>query len=383
MAKRKFVLPGIDELSKEQERARALPKEGRYLIVGGPGTGKSIITLLRVNRYHNDKDYIFLVYNKLLKEACRQLISNQINSTTWLSWFHKIFQITLGIPVPLKEENDGWRQINWPEVMSQIASFKEIPIPKKPFLIIDEGQDMPPEFYEALANTGYENFFVVADQNQQITEENSTIQDLKDKLLIDNIFELKKNYRNTYPIARLCREFYTGNGEPPELPPVSSIEKPQLVEYGKSCRYHFFQIVSHILKSADRDPSKLIGVITPNNKVRDRYFEALTQADVSLDNGRPQIETYVAGSKTNISFSDGGIVVINCQSCKGLEFDTVFIADIHEYPCDHKYEEAVKRRFYVMTARARERVTLLREAERHCPVDTILPKDENILGRWR
>jgi hypothetical protein len=43
----------------------------------------------------------------------------------------------------------------------------------------------------------------------------------------------------------------------------------------------------------------------------------------------------------------------------------------------------MKRRFYVMVARAKERVALLREAGRHCPVETILPGDEDILGRWR
>ncbi len=32
-------------------------------------------------------------------------------------------------------------------------------------------------------------------------------------------------------------------------------------------------------------------------------------------------------------FSEGGIFVINAQSAKGLEFDSVFLADIDEYHC--------------------------------------------------
>ena len=40
MPKRKFELPGIQDLSKEQEAARVLPKKGQHLIVGGPGTGE-------------------------------------------------------------------------------------------------------------------------------------------------------------------------------------------------------------------------------------------------------------------------------------------------------------------------------------------------------
>jgi DNA helicase II / ATP-dependent DNA helicase PcrA len=386
LAKRKFELPGIQDLSKDQERARALPKEGRHLIVGGPGTGKSVIALLRAKRYHADNDYIFLVYNKLLKEASFQLIGSQLNNATWNSWFHKTYRTVLGTPVPIGEENNNWRPIQWDEVSRQISSVVEIPPPEKPFLIIDEGQDMPPEFYEALANMKYENFFVVADQNQQITDQNSSRQDLENKLDLNTneVIVLKENYRNAFPVARLAQEFYAGVSEMPDLPPLrATAEKPLLVEYGDNCKFKFSEIVVHILKRADREPSKLIGVITPDNMVRDRYLQALKGADVLLDNGTPRIETYASGEKSEFSFSEGGIVVINCQSCKGLEFDTVFLADIHEYRCPPAFEDLVKRRFYVMIARARERVVLLKEAGRHCPVETILPKDEDILGRWR
>ena len=67
---RDFELPRIEELSKEQEDARALPKHGQHLIIGGPGTGKSVLALIRSRRHHLDKDdYVFLVYNKLLNQS--------------------------------------------------------------------------------------------------------------------------------------------------------------------------------------------------------------------------------------------------------------------------------------------------------------------------
>ena len=56
MAKRKFELPRIQDLSKEQEAARALCKEGRHLIVGGPGTGKSVLALIRARRHQRERD---------------------------------------------------------------------------------------------------------------------------------------------------------------------------------------------------------------------------------------------------------------------------------------------------------------------------------------
>ena len=61
--RRKFELPGIQDLSKEQEAARALPREGQHLIVGGPGTGKSVLALIRSRRHQRERDdYLFLVF---------------------------------------------------------------------------------------------------------------------------------------------------------------------------------------------------------------------------------------------------------------------------------------------------------------------------------
>lgn len=388
MAARKFELPGIQELSKDQEKARALPKKGRHLIIGGPGTGKSVIALLRARRYHADGDYTFLVYNRLLHEASFQLIGKQMNSATWKSWFHKKYRTALNKSAPMGDEVNGWREIKWDEVITSICAAEAIPPPKKPFLIIDEGQDMPPEFYEALTNLGFGNFFVVADQNQQITAENSSRRDLENKLDINpkDVIELKENYRNSLPIARLARTFYTGDpaSPPPQLPTAKpSIAIPLLVEYGRGCRVDFTAIVARILKMADREPGKLIGVITPNNKVRNRYLKALKQAQVKLDHGLPRIETYASEENNKFSFAEGGIVVINAKGCKGLEFDVVFIADIHEYRFDQNHQDAVKKLFYVMVARAIDRVILLKETGENCPVESILPEDENILGRRR
>lgn len=256
---------------------------------------------------------------------------------------------------------------------------------KWPFLIIDEGQDMPPDFYQALANLGFENFYVVADQNQQIvTGQNSTRQDIQNSLgiTLNNVIELQDNYRNTLPIARLAREFYTGDpaSPPPDLPNRHSTLRPLLYEYREA---KFQQIIERILKNADAKPNKLYGVITPNNEVRNKYYQAFNTSKIKLDNGQPRVETYAnnAGVIANLSFNEGGIMVINAQSCKGLEFDTVFLADINQFRFDTRNPDQAKRLFYVMVARAKEQVVMLKKAGIHCPVEAILPKDTEIMER--
>ncbi|MDE0347301.1 MAG: hypothetical protein OXI66_16205, partial [Boseongicola sp.] len=97
MAKRKFELPGIQDLSKEQEAVRALPKEGQHLIVGGPGTGKSVVALIRARRHQREgDDYLFLVFNHLLNRASSQLFGKDIASETWDAWFRNRFQEVAG-----------------------------------------------------------------------------------------------------------------------------------------------------------------------------------------------------------------------------------------------------------------------------------------------
>ncbi|RLJ15974.1 hypothetical protein DJ031_16950 [bacterium endosymbiont of Escarpia laminata] len=388
MAKRIFKLPGIQDLSKDQEDARALPKSGRHLIIGGPGTGKSVLALLRSRRHHKDKEgYVFLVYNKLLNQASRQLFGAKLESQQWQSWFMRNYREITGEPIPLQPSQPGrtWQDIDWVGVLDAITKLEEqLPAQDFPYLVIDEGQDMPPQFYQALLNLGFEEFYVVADQNQQIEpDKNSTRQEIQNVLAIDpnDLIELQHNYRNTYSIARLAREFYTGDpaSPPPDLPKSKhSAKRPLLFEYNNN---QFQPMIKRILKMADLNPNRLIGVITPNNKVRRRYFDALKISDVQLDNERPRIETYQSGKDAELLFDEGGIMVINAQSCKGLEFDTVFLADINEHYLNSSMPDQKKRLFYVMVARAIDSVIMLKEADKHCPVEAILPKDPDVLER--
>lgn len=387
MAKRRFQLPGIQDLSKEQEDARALPMDGQHLIVGGPGTGKSVLALLRAKRLaQEDVQYIFLVYNRLLNESSKQLLDGKLESKQWHSWFESFYKslfLKETIPKFSPKRESSWQDIDWQEVLEKLSNveFEQ----QNLTLVVDEGQDMPPEFYRALVNFGFESFFVMADQNQQIQVDlNSTRRDIEVELAIEttDVIELKNNYRNKYPIARLAREFYTGDSAspPPEMPPMPSrsATAPLCYEYDEK---NFEKLIRRISKTADRDPAKLIGIFTYNNNDRKKYYNALLTCDVRLDNAKPIINTFSTHERNHVNFDKGGILVINSQACKGLEFDTVFIADINHFSCDDKNKDNTKRLFYVMVSRAIDRVILLKQQGMHCPVDSILPVDENILER--
>ena len=384
MAKRKFELPGVQDLSKEQEAARALPADGPCLIVGGPGTGKSVLALLRARRHHRERDdYRFLVFNHLLNRASGQLFGDDLVSRTWIRWFLDTFEEMAGLRVPrLESGNDGFNEIDWVGAEEIVRALPETNDRQAPLLVIDEGQDMPREFYNVLVSLGFDRFFVVADQNQQITEANSSRKDIAGCLAIDavNVIELRQNYRNNFPVAKLARAFYTGDpaSPPPELPESAPGAVPLLYSYEQS---NLSVVAQGILRLADRDPLKLVGVIAPNNRVRERYLEALRSVEVRLDNPRPAIETYYWENRAEVAFDEGGILVINAQACKGLEFDTVVLADIDEHYFRRRDPDVAKRLFYVMVARAREQVFMFMKRGEGRDIETILPEDRAVLRR--
>ncbi len=383
MVKRKFELPGIQDLSKEQEAARALSKEGRHLIVGGPGTGKSVLALIRARRHsRDDDDYVFLVFNHLLDRASGQLFGEGLKSRTWDGWFREMFRETANRSVPLRPpDHRGYEAIDWDGVDEVVQALPGV-VADFPYLVIDEGQDMPSEFYSSLVDLGVERFFVVADQNQQINEANSSRRDIQDRLAIDSegVIELRANYRNRFPVARLAREFHTGDpaSPPPDLPQQSRGAVPQLFSYQSE---DIEKVASRILRFADRDPRQLIGVVAPNNTVRERYFDALRSSDARLDNGMPSVSTYHMGQRAAVAFDEGGILVINAQACKGLEFDTVILADIDEHYYRRDDPDIAKRLFYVMVARAKERVLMFQKKTGSNRIEEILPNDPAVLRR--
>lgn len=418
MAKRRFKLPGVHELSKLQEAARALPKEGPHLVIGGPGTGKSVLALLRAHRHERDgDDYLFLVYNKLLHQASKQQFDGQLVSQQWQSWFMKYFRTKTGERVPMcPADRRGWQLIDWDAVLQIIQSHAlESDSELRPYLVIDEGQDMPKEFYQTLMELGFENFFVVADANQQITDENShptrdiapmflyepqfgpdgspmeddrgvpILERENDRGAKERLIALYDNFRNTRPIAELACAFHTGDlsSPPADLPELSaargSVRTPLLFEYSDE-DHQFERVISRVLKMVDIKPSYLIGIISPNHNVRQHYVSELMRNNDQLDHGKPNIQTY-DDRNASLRFDEGGVMVINAQACKGLEFDVVFLADIDGYSYNEQRADQLKRLFYVMVARARERIILLKRANHHCSVCQILPNDPLILER--
>ena len=126
-SKREFKLPSVEELDKKQDVILRLPEDGIFLVTGGPGTGKSVVSLIRRNRVKKSKNYIFLVYNHVLMRSTKQMVEGEMNGNTWKKWFNDEFKNLTGNP-PERKSNSN--DIDFDDTILKLQShFEDLEIP--------------------------------------------------------------------------------------------------------------------------------------------------------------------------------------------------------------------------------------------------------------
>jgi DNA helicase IV len=373
-------MPGVDDLTSEQDRILRLPDEGRFFVGGPPGTGKTIVALLRAHAMTaRSNSPTILMHNKLLKSYCTQWLAGRklkLTVDTYNSWFCQHYRRSYGASPPMlpAKGKEKWQPYDWSQIEEAVAAK-----PSQPSLdplLIDEGQDLPRAFYQYIG-LHFQNIMVFADENQMLDEQqNSTKENIWAELAIptDNRYILKTNHRNTLEIARVAQHFYAGtDAGKPDIPTRKGQIPPCLVDYG-SLEY----MAKKVVCLAGNRPHDLIAVMTANNKSQDAVRLRL---EAECCQTKTRFTWYRSGNGAQVDFNRAGIVLLNLQSVKGLEFDSVLIADLHEHRV-FSDSQAHKMKLYVATSRAKDRLYLLHNRTSAYPVLNCMP-GENILKRHK
>jgi superfamily I DNA/RNA helicase len=346
-------LPTYQELSKEQLKIHSLPLDGTYLVSGPPGTGKTVMALYRAKMYEDyEKRPKLVMYNNTLKDYTSNATEDlgiRESVTTFHSWFWNSYpEWTDGSRAP-EEERFVY---DWPEVMSDLIRAD---IPNKPLLLIDEGQDLPPGFYDAIRLLS-DGCTVFADENQRISEENSTLKEIRSNMRIDgeDEMELTRNYRNTDEIAQLARHFFVGLPTGVADLPDRKGSKP-VVKRTRNAE----NAAEYIARYERTNSHQKIGVFVPYIGVLDDLYSDLSELDTANE-----VRFYSSKQRdeSNMDFAQNGIHVLCYASAKGLEFDAVFMPELQRYKPDMERAEA-KMQMYVLLSRAREELFLLYSGE--------------------
>jgi DNA helicase II / ATP-dependent DNA helicase PcrA len=344
---------------------------GSVMFTGPPGTGKTLIAFFRARELAEKKiEPHVLMFGNVLKRYTDNATgkhTDRIKSDTLLSWIktwwsdHRIKINGSYDPPEISKFNPDWG-LMLGEMAIRVSD--EQPIRDWKHLIIDEAQDFPESMFSFLRFVSRHmkngGITILADENQRLYENNSSLNEIKKALAIpeSNCYQLTENFRNTKEIALLAAHFYAGlptgipdipsrRGEVPELYQASSLNNQ----------------IAYIIKSLKIKGYAHVGVFTQFDKVREIILGKLQSAL----KGQYHVQSYSSISENkgkyparNLVFDKAGTVtVINQQSCKGLEFDAVFIPEIQSVSIDESNLDVFKMNMYVMCSRARVSLCLL------------------------
>ncbi len=341
-----FKLPAYQDLSQEQDEANNLPLDGIHLIAGPPGTGKTVVGIYRAELCSQKKiSYEFVVFNNVLRQYLNTVfVEKHIDGSadtlfSWFgTWYGRLFHSKVPQTVPYIYD---WEAIN--NCLSSISEFT-----KYDQIIIDEGQDFPKELFWILKCVS-KNLTVLADDNQRLTEQNSTVEQVKNYLGVDKVHFLTRNYRNSRPIAVFASNFFSGlSGGVPSLPERNGALPRIYLGRNNSAQ------IDIIARYANNNPEKTVGVFLKDQGQQVFFYNEIKS---KVPAG---VQTYLYNDSDHkeIDFCMEGIIVLSYKSAKGLEFDSVFLPSLELIRTDAN-ADGLKMELYVLVSRAREELNLL------------------------
>ncbi|PZH17191.1 DNA helicase [Streptomyces sp. NTH33] len=343
-----------------------IPFDGNHLVSGPPGSGKSLLAVQRaVMLALTGTPVTLLTYSNLLRQSLAGAAhalgptDRSVRVTTAHSWLAEWY----GGKAP--RAADGW--YDWSAFFDRAADTGPVP---GLTLVVDEGQDLPREFYLLCRMLGARTT-VCADEYQRLTDTNSTLADIARSLGRCARHELEGNHRNTQQIASLAAHFHTGAGVP-VLPD----------RQGPPPRLHRFPergAADLLILLAERHPQRSIGVIVNSKHTQFSLLGSLSHRAPRL---KPQLYTSDAksGQYRNLDLGRPGIVLAHRKSAKGLGFDIVVVPDTHTDASDDPTSAVLRMQYYVLATRARNELHFGYEGETEPPLLAQVPTRDLMRG---
>lgn len=389
-----FKLPNLNDLNKTQQLIiNLMNKTDKLAVIGGPGTGKTVIAILAATQFASSNNKcLILSYSISLKDQikCITKLSKQkqqqnvkdidivnkkydnIEVNTYLKWFwHQLIELGFtedDIKTKLQTKAFVYDLNKLDDALSKIPAEKKL---KYEYIFIDEAQDVQSGLIKYFKQF-CKKILVTFDDCQKVGNENEKKSDailnydhsniLVDLNIGDKYFDLIDNYRNTVQIekcARLLLSSYDFNDV--TLKKVTSNRLGEEVKLVKSDDKMTYQkMAKYIVEHYDRSKSLAV-LFDSTTSNRNLIYSKLKEA-INIEIAKSGIQTkllYKYGEYGNINSKnslDNAIFLMSFKTSKGLEFDDVFTITTN-VNISSNYQ--IRNSFYVALTRAKSNAYIL------------------------
>lgn len=285
-----FNLPPYGKLTPKQQVAVDCPNS--ISVKGGPGTGKSVVTLWRhIQKCDGNNKSVLLTYSIPLKMYLQISAASQKGKNS-------IASINICTTKSFYPESNSFE-------------YSEI--------VFDEAQDIPLSDYEIFKNETV-SYALDCDQstNLALSFLNQLVEGLQKSYPTNIEFLLDKNFRNTKEIITLVKFLFPHKLYPPDI--KMSGPTPILICTNQNQANELKAIIDIISRFLRADTHN-IAILVPTGTDVNHWYKLITE---SSSNWR--VSKYTS---KDILQTIENIHITTYKSCKGLEFDTVIIPDFN------------------------------------------------------
>ena len=357
---------------QQEALARSLG-DGHRVIHGVAGSGKTMILLYRCNylaSLNPDRPILIICYNVALASRLREAVASQnLDRIVHVRHFHLWCSHQLQrhkIPFPIQSKN--YVEDLERTVLEAIADG-QIPAGQYSSILIDEGHDFEPEWFQMLTHTldEQDSLLLLYDDAQNLYGS----QQKRKKFSFKSVgikaqgrtSILKINYRNTIEVLNLAYEFAKDimqpneaeDDEQPLVKPLSAGRHgipPQLVRLAS-----FSDEVAHAIDAARQlqlEGTLLneIGIFYGLRFMGEQIYDRFEAAGIPIEWLNKDAQSRHFRSKAE------SIKLMTMHCCKGLEFANVIIPGLGYLPHQDITPEDNARLLYVAMTRSTHRLLM-------------------------
>lgn len=363
-----------NEMDRAQKDFIGLPMEGRYLLSGPPGSGKTNLLLLRAEVMvgSGEKDILFITYTRSLADFIRSgavakgfVRASQIK--TFHSWLAEYVNLNLGSKVTWSEGDfdDDVRN----EALQKLIAANEVRPSEKMYsaIFVDEAQDLAVAELAALLELS-DKVCICGDDRQGIYNQDGMV---TAEALGLEVHRLTRHFRIGQEVAKVADKLM-----PPAKGGVtleSTCNYDPAIQGTSSATLHppqsrieqLDKILELIEVQLDAFPNEAVGIFCPRQEDRlevKRYLEATHL--------RNQICTH--GVDPDATFAGEALIhIMTLHASKGTEFRCVHIfgaEGLTKFPLNRT------KLIYTGVTRAKTALNVYRHGETTAKVETAFAK---------